>query len=432
MSVKKFGGFGRIVSSAVFCALLIMGPSGANAAYLLQPGDTLEFTLVGSPELRQKIVIDPDGYVSLPLIEPVKAGGVSLRDLNQVVSNMYANKVIRQRITDGRTITTIVSPEDVALAVSEFRPIYSVGDVAAPGEIKYRPGVTVRQVIAMSGGLNAISSKKVDPLQVPVYQANLKSAMSEYIAAIADVWRANSELMRDPAEKEIEASASKLGIDAATLRNSIKTASERLQAQQSENVREKNYLRAVIDQTDKRLSALSDQKQREEEASRDDAKDYDRLSSLLEKGTTNVIRVTDARRIMLLSATRILQTEAAIAQARRDKEELKRKLDGYDDERRLKVVESLQKATQLAAAAKSRIEAARVQLQGLGTLRARDKDGSPLPPIISIYRGGAGDGSKIHAALGDNVMPGDTVEVEMCVDDVACGAGALLANKAQN
>ena len=57
MSVKKFGGFGRIVSSAVFCALLIMGPSGANAAYLLQPGDTLEFTLVGSPELRQKIVI---------------------------------------------------------------------------------------------------------------------------------------------------------------------------------------------------------------------------------------------------------------------------------------------------------------------------------------------------------------------------------------
>lgn len=45
----------------------------------------------------------------------------------------------------------MVTPDQVMLANSEFRPVYLNGDVAKPGEQTFRPGMTVRQAVALAG-----------------------------------------------------------------------------------------------------------------------------------------------------------------------------------------------------------------------------------------------------------------------------------------
>jgi polysaccharide export outer membrane protein len=74
----------------------------------------------------------------MPLIGSVAARGHTGKQLEQAIAAALARGYIRN--------------PDVSVEVSRYRPVFIMGEVGAPGQYSYVPGMTVQKAIAAAGG----------------------------------------------------------------------------------------------------------------------------------------------------------------------------------------------------------------------------------------------------------------------------------------
>ena len=118
----------------------------ATAAYTVGPGDVLQVTAWKNEALTQRVTVRPDGFITMPLIGDVQAGG---RNVDVVA------KDIATRATKFYNEAPVVSV-DVA-ELHSYR-IYVLGEVARPGEFTPKGQVTVLQAIALAGGFTRFAA----------------------------------------------------------------------------------------------------------------------------------------------------------------------------------------------------------------------------------------------------------------------------------
>ena len=111
----------------------------AGTAYRLKSGDTIFVFLRGIPK-EEKIedVVDESGYVSLPYINRIRAGGKTCSEFERAIRNSYLDNRIYKEIT-----VNVVVP---------MRGYFVRGEVKQPGRFPLLSGVTVVQAIATAGG----------------------------------------------------------------------------------------------------------------------------------------------------------------------------------------------------------------------------------------------------------------------------------------
>ena len=109
-----------------------------TAAYKLDAGDKLRVIVFGEMDLGGEYEVDGSGYVRLPLIGQLKAGGLAV---NEFESSMKA------ALEDGYLRNARVSVE-----VINYRPFYILGQVNRPGEYPYVNGMSVLNAVATAGG----------------------------------------------------------------------------------------------------------------------------------------------------------------------------------------------------------------------------------------------------------------------------------------
>ncbi len=131
---------------------LLLGAWGAAglaqtaSPYRLGPGDVLEISVWGQPDLRAVVEVRPDGYVSFPLAGDVLAEGLTPAQLSQAIT---------ERLED-----YIRSPQ-VTVIVQRFRTIrvQALGAVRQPGAYALPPGATLTDLLGMAAGL----TEEADP-----------------------------------------------------------------------------------------------------------------------------------------------------------------------------------------------------------------------------------------------------------------------------
>jgi polysaccharide export outer membrane protein len=97
----------------------------------------LSFSL--SPELNQKVMVQPDGFISLQSAGDIRVDGLTVPEAVEAVKKAYAHKLHDPII-------------DVDLADFQ-KPFFTVaGQVAKPGQYDLRYDITVTQAIAVAGG----------------------------------------------------------------------------------------------------------------------------------------------------------------------------------------------------------------------------------------------------------------------------------------
>jgi polysaccharide export outer membrane protein len=109
-----------------------------NFEYILGAGDKLRVTIFGEEDLTGQFEIDPSGQLSMSLIGAVKAQGLNTRELEELISNKYANGYL-------------INPR-VSIEVLNFRPFFILGEVNKPGSYPYVNGLTVLNAVALAGG----------------------------------------------------------------------------------------------------------------------------------------------------------------------------------------------------------------------------------------------------------------------------------------
>jgi polysaccharide biosynthesis/export protein len=389
------------------------GPARA-AEYRLEPGDVIEFAVVGSADITIKTPINLDGEITLPLIGSVKAAGLVVRDLRDTVQRRMAQKVLRQRAEDGREFQVVIDPEEITVRVAEYRPVYVNGDVSKPGEQSFRSGLTVRQAVSLAGGYDVARFRINNPfLQAADLESEYRVLFAESVRQQARIARLEAEL--DPNGKPRFGSSP--GPIAPALAKEIQDLEgDQFRTRLADRTKEKEFLKLVIAQADAQLKVLLEQQSREEAGVRADQQDLDRLNSLYDKGNLTITRVTEARRAILLSSTRLLQTTVQIERIRREREEVLRRLDRLDDTVRLEVTRDLQEARVQHASLKARLEATSEKILYTSTVRSQLLKGTGGRPDIVIVRKTDAGRHRMAAEEDTELLPGDVVEVSLLAE----------------
>ena len=114
-----------------------------NLRYKIGPLDTLSIVVWRNPELSSSVTVRPDGLITTPLVDDMKAAGRSPTDLSRDIE-LALGKYIRDPV--------------VSVVVSNFQGVYSdqiriVGEAAKTQAVPYRQDMTVLDVMIQVGGI---------------------------------------------------------------------------------------------------------------------------------------------------------------------------------------------------------------------------------------------------------------------------------------
>lgn len=139
--------------------------------YTISRGDVIEVFVWQQPDLTRDVVVRPDGRISFPLVGDVDAAGMTLMQLDQVITHR---------------LKTYVKIPDVSLAIRRFGGTKTIvlGEVATPGIYIPTEEGRVLDVIAMAGGFmdHAVRDNVMlirgDRRQPQVAKLNLSKALA--------------------------------------------------------------------------------------------------------------------------------------------------------------------------------------------------------------------------------------------------------------
>ncbi len=92
------------------------------------------------PELEGDFTIGDDGTIRLPKVGTISAGGQMASHVATEIGAKFAREV------------GLKAAPDVVVTVAEYPPVFLVGDVVAPGQYAFTPGLTVLKALALGGG----------------------------------------------------------------------------------------------------------------------------------------------------------------------------------------------------------------------------------------------------------------------------------------
>ncbi|MCJ2056391.1 polysaccharide biosynthesis/export family protein [Methylobacterium sp. J-048] len=404
--------------------LLVLGANPALAEYRIAAGDTLEVTALSIPGFKQEATVGVDGTVMVPLLGDVPAAGLTVAELRKTLQKSLPAKAVRQRNSEGRESIAVIEPDEIGVRIAKYQPVYLSGDVTKQGEHPFHPGMTVRQAVALAGGYNLLRFRMENPV---VESANLRAEYDAVWASIgresANVWRLKAIIAAARADK-----AAPAGTEASPNvppRSSVaqKIAEQQLRVQMADVSKEKEHLQRALTRSQNQLVSLTEQQAKEKEGVTADADDYDAVRALFQRGAVVTTRLTDARRAVLLSSTRALQTTVQVAQLERDKGELTRKLERVDDQQALDAMEKLQVSEDNLTALRSRLNSINDKLVYTGALRTQLLSGGRVRASIAVFRPNDTAQSKVDAAEEMELRPGDVVEVVLKPDPALRGIG---------
>jgi polysaccharide biosynthesis/export protein len=407
----------RFFKWGVVAACFLLSVVPARPEYRVDTGDVIEIFVARVPDLQRRVTVKMDGTISFPLLGTIVVSGLSPSQLQAKIQSILATKVFQQRASDGREVELAIDPDIVTATVVEYRPIYVNGDVSKPGEYPYRPFMTARQAVAMSGGYDLMRARMVNPF---FESADLRSEYASLWIELAKlqtrVWRIKTEL-GDKDNVDPDALLD-VPLSRATISQTVKVETEQLAVSQADHQRQKAYLQRSIRQGDEQIAVLSEQQHQEDQGVRSDNEELQKVLELYGKGALPSPRVTDARRAVLLSSTRKLQTTAQLMQMKRQQDDLIRQMEKLDDQRKIDLLRELQEAAGKVGALRAKLQGVTEKLQ---YATARIAGGNDVKAKIAVIRKGE---TRIPADEDFELQPGDVVEVALRLDRLEYTAGA--------
>lgn len=135
--------------------------------YKLQQDDRLNILVWGHPDLSLTLSIDPDGEISLPLLGKIKAEGLTIEELRELLEEGYGEYIQEPRIS-------------LSLLNYKRSQVMILGQVRNPGTYELVGETRVLQLISRAGG--PTEKAALDQLRLSrgeeILEINLKGLLS--------------------------------------------------------------------------------------------------------------------------------------------------------------------------------------------------------------------------------------------------------------
>lgn len=128
----------KILNLLMFIYLFTISCTASQ--YKLGPGDQLQITVWGHPDLSLAAVVRPDGVISFPLLGDCQAANLTPQELAERLEEQLAAYIKRPQVT---------------ISVLQFRQIQVqvLGEVARPGQYSLLADSTISQALSAAGGV---------------------------------------------------------------------------------------------------------------------------------------------------------------------------------------------------------------------------------------------------------------------------------------
>jgi protein involved in polysaccharide export with SLBB domain len=123
-------------------------PAERHPRYRVQRSDVLVLTFPLTPEFNQKVMVQPDGYISLQGADSICVLGLTVPEVNEAIKKAYA-RVLHEPV--------------LQVDLTEFqKPFFIVtGQVNKPGQYDLRSNITVAEAIGIAGGFMPTAKTQV-------------------------------------------------------------------------------------------------------------------------------------------------------------------------------------------------------------------------------------------------------------------------------
>ena len=135
-----------VATLTLLLLLLVAAPGAypATEAYVIGPEDLLDIQVWDNKDLNQVVFVRPDGMISLPLLGEVTAGGRTVRQLQDDLTQLYSKSV------KVPSVTVIV--KDI-----KSRGVFFIGAFTKPGVLQLTRDLTLIQAVSLIGGLQPLA-----------------------------------------------------------------------------------------------------------------------------------------------------------------------------------------------------------------------------------------------------------------------------------
>lgn len=163
-----------------WASILLLAAFGFSSAavaeeYQLQPGDIIEITVLEDSNLNRRLLIGPDGNVSLPLAGTVKAGDRSLSDVQNSITDKLRDQFVS---TPSVTVSLVaLAPPSLQgrgvdgqpLEPEEVAKFFIIGEVRNPGRYDYKAEepLNILQALTRAGGPGTFAARSRIQIRTP-------------------------------------------------------------------------------------------------------------------------------------------------------------------------------------------------------------------------------------------------------------------------
>jgi polysaccharide export outer membrane protein len=122
--------------------------AGSDDNYIIGAGDVLQVFVWGHEDLSTEVSVRPDGFISTPLVEDMRAAGNTPTQLARAVETALGEFIRSPTVTV--IVQTFVGEYDQQIRV--------VGQATEPKSLNYRAGMTLLDVMIAVGGLGEFAA----------------------------------------------------------------------------------------------------------------------------------------------------------------------------------------------------------------------------------------------------------------------------------
>ncbi len=115
--------------------------------YIIGPEDILRVMVWENPNVSGPVTVRPDGMITLPLIHDLKAGGITPKQLTDVVAKASEEFIIKPEVM-------------ISVMAVNSKFYYVAGEVNRPGQYPLVTAKTVMQALTIAGGVREFANKK--------------------------------------------------------------------------------------------------------------------------------------------------------------------------------------------------------------------------------------------------------------------------------
>lgn len=124
-------------------------PDAAVSQYVIGPQDLLKITVFDEPDLTNTYRVDPDGFITFPLISRIEAGNLTIGEFQDRLRSTLSNGYIR-------------NPQ-VRVEIDQFKSqqVYVIGEVRSPGKVPMTGTLNLLEALALAGSPTAAASNEI-------------------------------------------------------------------------------------------------------------------------------------------------------------------------------------------------------------------------------------------------------------------------------